>query len=95
VIGLALLSAGSALLLLLLEAIFTMGIAIAVGREHFSSKGLTTTGTTPHGAVPIALACLGWGIDNNISQRLSIRDPMQTALLKSVGGPMQRQCLDG
>jgi drug/metabolite transporter (DMT)-like permease len=47
--------------------------------------GGTTTGTTLHGAVLIALACLGWGIDNNISQRLSIRDPMQIALLKSVG----------
>jgi drug/metabolite transporter (DMT)-like permease len=99
--GLALLSAGSASLLLNLEAIFTMGIAIALGREHLSGKGLaaaalllggaviigggTTTGTTLHGAVLIALACLGWGIDNNISQRLSIRDPMQIALLKSVG----------
>ena len=37
------------------------------------------------GALLIALACLGWGIDNNISQRLSIRDPMQIALLKSIG----------
>jgi len=98
--GLVFLSAGSASLLLNLEAIFTMGIAIAVGREHLSTKGGaagalilagaviigggTTTGTTLHGALLIALACLGWGIDNNISQRLSIRDPMQIALLKSV-----------
>jgi drug/metabolite transporter (DMT)-like permease len=88
-------------LLLNLEAVFTMGIAILVGREHLSRKGVaaaalilagaviigggTTTGATIHGAVLIALACLGWGIDNNISQRLSIRDPMQIALLKSVG----------
>jgi len=99
--GLALLSAGSASLLLNLEAIFTMGIAILVGREHLSGKGVaaaalilagaviigggSTSGTTLHGAVLIALACLGWGIDNNISQRLSIRDPIQIALLKSVG----------
>lgn len=99
--GLAFLSAGSASLLLNLEGIFTMGIAIAVGREHLSGKGVsaaalilagaviigggTTSGATLHGAVLIALACLGWGIDNNISQRLSIRDPMQIALLKSVG----------
>jgi hypothetical protein len=98
---LALLSAGSASLLLNLEAVFTMGIAILVGREHVSRKGAiaaalifagaviigggTTTGATIHGAVLIALACLGWGIDNNISQRLSIRDPMQITLLKSVG----------
>ena len=99
--GLALLSAGSASLLLNLEAVFTMGIAILVGREHLSRKGVaaaalilagaviigggTTTGATFHGAVLIAMACLGWGIDNNISQRLSIRDPMQITLLKSVG----------
>ncbi|MCP9809772.1 EamA family transporter [Cyanobium sp. HWJ4-Hawea] len=99
--GLALLSAGPASLLLNLEAIFTMGIAIVVGREHLSGKGITaavlilagaviigggtTTGPTLYGAVLIALACLGWGIDNNISQRLSIRDPIQVALLKSVG----------
>jgi len=99
--GLALLSAGSASLLLNLEAVFTMGIAILVGREHLSKKGAiaaalifagaviigggTTTGATIHGAVLIALACLGWGIDNNISQRLSIRDPLQITLFKSVG----------
>ena len=99
--GLALLSAGTASLLLNLEAVFTMGIAILVGREHLSRKGIlaaalifagsviigggTTTGATIHGAILIALACLGWGIDNNISQRLSIRDPMQITLLKSIG----------
>ena len=38
--GLALLSAGSASLLLNLEAVFTMGIAILVGREHLSRKGV-------------------------------------------------------
>ena len=102
--GLALLSAGSASLLLNLEAIFTMGIAILIGREHLSKKGIiaavlifagaviigggTTTGATIHGAVLIALACLGWGIDNNISQRLSIRDPMQITLLKSIGASL-------
>lgn len=102
--GLALLSAGSASLLLNLEAIFTMAIAILIGREHLSKKGIiaaalifagaviigggTTTGATIHGAVLIALACLGWGIDNNISQRLSIRDPMQITLLKSIGASL-------
>jgi len=109
--GLAFLSAGSASLLLNLEAVFTMGIALVVGREHLSSKGIaaavlilagaviigggTTSGSTLHGALLIALACLGWGIDNNISQRLSIRDPMQIALLKSVGASVPMLLLAG
>jgi drug/metabolite transporter (DMT)-like permease len=109
--GLALLSAGSASLLLNLEALFTMGIAILVGREHLSGKGIaaaalilagavviggaTASETTLHGAALIALACLGWGIDNNISQRLSIRDPMQIALLKSVGASVPMLLLAG
>jgi len=109
--GLAFLSAGSASLLLNLEVVFTMGIALVVGREHLSSKGIaaavlilagaviigggTTSGSTLHGAGLIALACLGWGIDNNISQRLSIRDPMQIALLKSVGASVPMLLLAG
>lgn len=109
--GLAFLSAGSSSLLLNLESIFTMGIALVVGREHLSRKGIaaavlvlagaviigggTASGTTLHGAVLIALACLGWGIDNNISQRLSIRDPMQIALLKSVGASVPMLLLAG
>lgn len=102
--GLRLLSAGSASLLLNLEAIFTMVIAVLVGREHLSRQGAaaaalivagatvigggSTTGATPEGALLIALACLGWGIDNNISQRLSIRDPLQIALFKSIGASL-------
>ena len=109
--GLAHLSAGSASLLLNLEAVFTMGIAVLIGREHLSGKGTaaaaliiagalvigggTASGTTLHGAAFIALACLGWGIDNNISQRLSIRYPMQIALLKSVGASVPMLLLAG
>ena len=78
-----------------------MGIALLVGKEHLGRKGVApaalilaaavvitaggTSGTTWQGALLIAMACLGWSIDNNISQRLSIRDPIQIALLKSIG----------
>jgi drug/metabolite transporter (DMT)-like permease len=102
--GLRLLSAGSASLLLNLEAILTMAIAVLVGREHLSRQGAaaaalivagamvigggSTTGATLAGALLIALACLGWAIDNNISQRLSIRDPLQIALFKSIGASL-------
>lgn len=104
--GLSLLSAGSASLLLNLEAVFTLLIAVLVGREHLSRKGLIAAvlilsgavvltegslqGVTLQGTVLIAGACLAWGIDNNLSQRLSLRDPLQIALLKAIGasGPM-------
>jgi len=104
--GLSLLSAGSASLLLNLEAVFTLLIAVLIGREHLSRKGLIAAvliltgavlltegslhGATLQGTVLIAGACLAWGIDNNLSQRLSLRDPLQIALLKAIGasGPM-------
>ncbi len=99
--GLTLLSAGSASLLLNLEAVFTLLIAMLIGREHLSRKGLIAAVLTMGGAVLltegslngaslqgtlfIASACLAWGIDNNLSQHLSLRNPLQIALLKAIG----------
>lgn len=99
--GLTLLSAGSASLLLNLEAVFTLLIAVLFGREHLSRRGLIAAvlilsgavlltegslhGATLQGTLLIAGACLAWGIDNNLSQRLSLRDPLQIALLKAIG----------
>ena len=39
----------------------------------------------PLGAAEVAGACLAWGIDNNLSQRLSLRDPVATARIKTLG----------
>jgi drug/metabolite transporter (DMT)-like permease len=39
----------------------------------------------PFGALAIAGACLAWGLDNNLSQRLSARDPIRVAQLKALG----------
>ena len=36
------------------------------------------------GAVLVALACLGWGLDNNFTQRISQRDPLQIAGVKGL-----------
>jgi drug/metabolite transporter (DMT)-like permease len=36
----------------------------------------------------IAVATLAWGIDNNLSQRLSLRDPMHIALIKASGASL-------
>jgi hypothetical protein len=51
--GLALLLAGSASLLLNLEAVFTMGIAVLIGREHLSGKGTAATALSITGALVI------------------------------------------
>jgi drug/metabolite transporter (DMT)-like permease len=39
----------------------------------------------PIGAGAVAVACLCWAVDNNLTQRLSIRDPAAIARLKSLG----------
>ena len=101
VLGLARLPAASSSLLLNLEAVFTLAIAVAVGREHLGRQGLISAGLTVAGAVVlsqgslsgstwpgtslIALATLAWAIDNNLSQRLSLRDPTQIACIKAAG----------
>lgn len=101
VLGLARLPAASSSLLLNLEAVFTLAIAVLLGREHLGRRGLLSAGLTIAGAVVlsegslnganglgaalIALATLAWGIDNNLSQRLSLRDPIQIATAKAAG----------
>jgi drug/metabolite transporter (DMT)-like permease len=37
------------------------------------------------GIVAIAGACLSWGLDNNLTQRLSLRDPTSVARVKTLG----------
>jgi drug/metabolite transporter (DMT)-like permease len=37
------------------------------------------------GTVAIAGACLSWGVDNNLSQRLSLRDPIAVVRIKALG----------
>ncbi|WP_225322857.1 EamA family transporter [Synechococcus sp. RSCCF101] len=77
VMGLARLSGASASLLLNLEGVFTMAIAVLVGREHLSGRGLAAAGLTLAGALVlsegslegvtlqgtllIAVATLAWG----------------------------------
>ena len=48
---------------------------------------LTAQGSTGNadvlGGVLIVAACLGWAIDNNLTQRLSVRDPFQIVTVKT------------
>ena len=41
-------------------------------------------GGLPVGAFAIAAACLGWAIDNNLTQRISASDPVQIAGIKGL-----------
>jgi drug/metabolite transporter (DMT)-like permease len=102
--GLALLPAASSSLLLNLETVFTLLIAVVIGKEHLGQRGLhaaaltlagaavlsggSLAGSTWPGTALIALATLAWGIDNNISQRLSLRDPLQIASFKAIGAAL-------
>jgi drug/metabolite transporter (DMT)-like permease len=38
----------------------------------------------PYGALLIALACLAWGVDNNLTRTLSSANPVQIAMLKGL-----------
>lgn len=98
--GLSRTSASSGSLLLNLEGLATMAIAWLVFRENVDRKLLigafaillgavllTWKGGAVEidiGALLIAGACLAWGIDNNLTRRLSSADPVQIASIKGL-----------
>jgi drug/metabolite transporter (DMT)-like permease len=100
VIGLRTTPAASASLLLNLEVVFTALIAWLAFHEGFSPRvgiglalilgGGVLVSWQPHhvgfswGALAIAGACACWALDNNLTQRVSAKDPRQIATLKGV-----------
>ena len=98
--GLARTSAANAALLLNLEGLATMAIAWVVFRENVDRRILLGALAILAGAVLlswrggpagigwgallIAGACVAWGIDNNLTRRLSGADPVQIAMLKGL-----------
>ena len=98
--GLSSTDASSASLLLNLEGVATMAIAWIVFRENVDSRLLVGAAAILAGAVLlswsgeglrlswgsllIAGACLAWGIDNNLSRKLSASDPVQIAAIKGL-----------
>lgn len=100
VFGLSLTSAASGSLLLNLEGLATMGIAWLVFRESVDRRLLLGAAAILAGAAVlswqgggvsldiggllIAGACLAWGIDNNLTRRLSSADPIQIATVKGL-----------
>ena len=97
--GLARTDAATASLLLNLEGLATMAIAWLVFRENVDRRLLIGAAAILAGAVLlswqgaaridggaglIALACLCWGIDNNLTRKLSAADPVQIAMVKGL-----------
>src|SRR5215469_8224135 len=97
--GLARTNAASGSLLLNLEGLATMGIAWVVFRENVDRRLLLGAFSILAGAVLlswqgeasfqwggllIAGACLCWGVDNNLTRKLSSSDPVQIAMLKGL-----------
>ncbi len=99
-LGLSRTSASSGSLLLNLEGLATMGIAWLVFRENVDRRLLLGAMAILAGAVVlswsggafrldiggllIAAACLSWGIDNNLTRKLSSADPVQIAMIKGL-----------
>ena len=107
-LGLARTDAAGAALLLNLEGVATLAIAWVVFRENVDRRlflgaaaliaGAAVLGWQggaglDPGAGLIALACLCWGIDNNLTRRLSQADPVQIALLKGLVAGVVNLCL--
>lgn len=99
-LGLARTEASTAALMLNLEGLATMTIAWLVFRENVNRLLLIGAAAILAGAVllswqggragfgpgalAIAAACLAWGIDNNLTRKLSAADPVEIAAIKGV-----------
>ena len=97
--GLARTDAATASLILNVEAIATMAIAwiayrepvdrrLLVGAAAIIAGAVVLTWTAPAsldtGSILVAIACLCWGIDNNVSRQLSHADPVSLAMIKGL-----------
>ena len=70
------------------------GIALIVDAGAFyawvtadgGARGGAPLGRAAEGAAWVALACLAWGLDNNLTRRVSAKDPAQIACWKGLVG---------
>ena len=99
-LGLTRTSAASGSLLLNLEGLATMAIAWVVFRENVDRRLLFGAASILAGAcvlswqgqglrideggLLIAAACLAWGVDNNLTRKLSSADPVIIAMIKGL-----------
>jgi drug/metabolite transporter (DMT)-like permease len=108
-LGLLTTSGSSASLLLNLESVATMAIAWLAFRENVDTRlligaaailcgGLVLSwhgGPAGFGGGSLAIigACVAWGIDNNLTRKLSAADPVQISLIKGVCAGVVNLCL--
>src|SRR6266446_4755273 len=66
--------------------IFLGAMAILAGAVLLSwpEGGSTSSPQLNWGSVLIVLACIAWGIDNNLTRKLSAADPLQIAMIKGL-----------
>lgn len=99
-VGLATTPGSAASLLLNVEGLATMAIAWIVFRENVDRRLLLGAGAILAGAVVLSWqgeagrlgpgtllilgACLAWGIDNNLTRKLSAADPVAIAMIKGL-----------
>ena len=57
---------------------------IVLGGAALSGGSTSDVGARWLGSALVAAACAGWAIDNNLTQRLSLRDPIAIALVKTL-----------
>lgn len=98
-LGITLIPASSAALLLNLEGVFTALMAWFVFRENFDRRiflgmvfiivaGVLLSwqegqgNALPWGGMFVVSACFCWGIDNNLTRKVSASDPIQIAAIK-------------
>ncbi len=98
--GLAMATASSTALLLNVEGLATMAIAWLVFHENVDRRLLAGAGAILAGAVVLSWegqgvafnggallvvgACVAWGIDNNLTRKISAADPVTIAMLKGL-----------
>jgi len=100
--GLNLTASSSAAMLLNFELVFTSLIAVLVFREHgggrfWTAAALITAGglalsweggglNSGWGAALVLCSSFMWGVDNNLTARVSIKDPVALAMIKGLAG---------
>ncbi len=62
-----------------------IGAVLIVGGGLLLTVGPGGIHADPVGIVCIAGACLSWGLDNNLTQRLTLRDPIVVVRIKTLG----------